>query len=246
LVAALLLVILFIGVPLGVHIVFRYFRQRIAELDERWKREIATLAMPATLEAFRRGPALLGGLSVTRYTPGQYLELSSEDSETGSSPFQFLIGGVFIIVGIVIFWKTWTLIDTTAARVAAALFSLALGGAGVYAIFFISPPRSVRFDASRRVFETSRSEKIRARTFSDFTAVVMREGPIRVGRTPQGMAWFIELQPQSGLRVYVTLSEGDFDREGSFQNAAPLAKAIAAIMRLPVRVKTNRYQHSWR
>jgi hypothetical protein len=246
LIATLVLAILVLGLPLLFFLlVFQLFSKRAEALEQGWRRQINSMEKPTSLETFRRGPFILGGLPVVRYTPGQYLELASDDPQGGTSLLQIAIGGMPIVAGIVIAWKTWNLIDTTPGRAVAVLLGVALVGAGLYVLKFGSPSRSVRFDASRRVVETSRDEKIRVRPFSDFAAVRMRELPVQAGRVPQGLGWSIELWPRAGIRLPVTLSAGDYDREASFQNAAPLTKAIAAIMRLPVQVKANRFHHTW-
>lgn len=98
-------------------------------------------------------------------------------------------------------------------------------GVGSQAIF-----DEVTFDASRRSIELSTRNQHRDVSFADFSAVRMRE---TAGRHIS--VWHVELVSVRGRRLLFLSSEGD-DRQLGFERTAPVAKAVSAIMSVPVQV----------
>lgn len=103
-----------------------------------------------------------------------------------------------------------------------------------YRLFGLGPQAvldEVVFDRSRCVVELKRKNKFIRASFSEFSAVRMRE--ISQGRG--GCLWHIELVPFNGKpRPFISSVRGE--RSSIFEHTAPLAKAVSMIMGLPVHV----------
>jgi len=101
-----------------------------------------------------------------------------------------------------------------------------LVGIGPQAIF-----DEVTFDRSRHVAELKKKNS-QTLGFSDFKAIRMREV---AGGRDSGSYWHVELIPHKGKPTpFLTSQRGD--RRATFENSAPVAKAVSAIMDLPVQV----------
>jgi len=101
-----------------------------------------------------------------------------------------------------------------------------LVGVGRQAIF-----DEVTFDGARRVVEFKRKNKLTETAFSEFSAVRMRE---IAGRGLVSL-WHVELMPLRGRAIpFVTSERGE--RKTSFEQTAPVARAVSAIMVVPVQV----------
>lgn len=99
-------------------------------------------------------------------------------------------------------------------------------GKGRQAIF-----EEVTFDRSKGVVELKRKNKQQPFIFSDFQAIRMREDAAGRG----GSLWHTELIPKRGRPTpFITSRHGD--RKATFESTAPVAKAVSAIMDVPVQV----------
>jgi hypothetical protein len=100
-------------------------------------------------------------------------------------------------------------------------------GTGRQAVF-----DEVTIDGSRGSVELKRKNKDTTALFSEFSAIRMRE--VAGGRDLSAL-WHIELIPQEGKPLpFVTSERGD--RRAMFEQTAPVAKAVSAIMAIPVHV----------
>jgi len=90
----------------------------------------------------------------------------------------------------------------------------------------------VKFDSSRRLVEMKKGAKQTTAGFSEFSAIRMRENSAGRGG---GSLWHIELLAHGGRAIPFVSSEID-SRQASFEQTASVAKAVSAIMKLPVRV----------
>ncbi len=90
----------------------------------------------------------------------------------------------------------------------------------------------VTFDGSRRLVELKRKNKHTTAAFSEFSAIRMREIAGKRGST----LWHVELIPLRGRAIPFMTSRMRSDRKTSFEQTAPVAKAISAIMTVPVQV----------
>jgi hypothetical protein len=88
----------------------------------------------------------------------------------------------------------------------------------------------VTFDASQRSVELTRKNKHRNMPFSEFSAVRMRE---TAGR--YASVWHVELVSLHRPRLLLLSSERE-NRQTGFERTASVAKAVSAIMSLPVQV----------
>jgi hypothetical protein len=89
----------------------------------------------------------------------------------------------------------------------------------------------VVFDGSRSVVELKRKTKSTASNFSQFSAIRMRE--VSGGR---GVSlWHVELLSYKGGTIPFVSSVRGY-RQAAFEHTAPIAKAVSAIMALPVHV----------
>jgi hypothetical protein len=89
----------------------------------------------------------------------------------------------------------------------------------------------VTFDASRRLVELKRKDKHNSAPFSEFLAIRMRE----VSGKHAISIWHVELVPRKGAATPFVTSDRGY-RETSFEQTAPLARAVSAIMSVPVQV----------
>lgn len=90
----------------------------------------------------------------------------------------------------------------------------------------------VTFDGFRHLVGLKRKDKCKEAGFTEFTAIRMRE--VAMGRGG-GSLWHIELLPREGRAIpFVTSVIGD--RRAAFEHTATLAKAVSAIMAVPVQV----------
>jgi hypothetical protein len=90
----------------------------------------------------------------------------------------------------------------------------------------------VTFDRSRGIVELRRKTKQRSIGFLECSAVRMQE--VGGGRDLRSL-WHVELIPRRGRAMpFVTSERGE--RSTTFEQTAPLAKAVAAIMEVPVHV----------
>ena len=101
-----------------------------------------------------------------------------------------------------------------------------LVGIGRQAIF-----DEVTFDATRRLVELRKSDKLKSAPFSEFSAVRVRE----VSGKHAISIWHVELVPMKGTTIPFVTSDRGY-RETSFEQTAPLAGTVSAIMALPVQV----------
>lgn len=90
----------------------------------------------------------------------------------------------------------------------------------------------VIFDGFRRVVELKRKDKQKDVAFVEFAALRMRE--VATGRG--GSLWHIELLPLKGRAIPFVTSVIS-DRRATFENTAVLAKAVSAIVAVPVQVR---------
>jgi hypothetical protein len=99
----------------------------------------------------------------------------------------------------------------------------------------------VTFDGSRRSVELTRKNKHSNVPFSEFSAVRMREA---AGRYVS--VWHVELVSVKGRRL-LFLSSAREDRQTGFERTASVAKAVSAIMSLPVQVFVDGkvWTHGW-
>ena len=102
-----------------------------------------------------------------------------------------------------------------------------LMGVGKQAIF-----DEVTFDSARCLVEMRRGNKQTTAGFSEFSAIRMRE--ISGGRGG-GSLWHVEWLPHRGKAIPFVTSEID-SRKTAFEQTASVAKAVSAIMGLPVQV----------
>lgn len=98
-------------------------------------------------------------------------------------------------------------------------------GVGPQAVF-----DEVTFDGSRRSVEFNRKNKHRHEPFSEFSAVRMRETAEK-----HVSVWHVELVSIRGPRLLFLSSERE-DRQTGFERTASVARAVSAIMSLPVQV----------
>jgi hypothetical protein len=102
-----------------------------------------------------------------------------------------------------------------------------VAGKGRQAVF-----DEVTFDGFRHLVDLRRKDKYTEAGFTAFIAIRMRE--VAIGRGG-GSLWHIELLPREGRAVpFVTSVTGD--RRAAFEHTAALAKAVSAIMAVPVQV----------
>ncbi len=88
----------------------------------------------------------------------------------------------------------------------------------------------VTFDGSTMAVQLKKKNKDSVVNFSSLSAIRMREV---AGGRGGGSYWHVELVPQKGRPTpFITSQPGD--RKGTFENAAPVAKAAAEIANLPV------------
>jgi hypothetical protein len=98
-------------------------------------------------------------------------------------------------------------------------------GVGRQAIF-----DEVIFDGPRRQVELKKKNKHTTASFSEFSALRMRE---TAGK--HASLWHVELLPHKGSAIpFVTSNRSD--RQASFEQTAPLARAVSAILSVPVQV----------
>lgn len=99
----------------------------------------------------------------------------------------------------------------------------------------------VTFDGSRQSIELRRKSKYSNVPFSQFSAVRMRE---TAGRYVS--VWHVELVPVKGSHLLLLSSERE-ERQTGFEQTASVAKAISAIMSLPVQVFVDGkvWTHGW-
>lgn len=99
----------------------------------------------------------------------------------------------------------------------------------------------VTFDGSRRSVELTRKNKHRSVPFSEFSAVRMRE---TAGRYVS--VWHVELVSLHSPRLLFLSSERE-DRRTGFERTASVARAVSAIMSLPVQVVVDGkvWTHGW-
>jgi hypothetical protein len=115
---------------------------------------------------------------------------------------------------------------STAASSRLQMFYRWVIGKGPQAIF-----DEVAFDGFRQLVNLKRTNKYTDSGFAEFTVVWMRE--VSMGRA--GSLWHIDLLPRKGRAVpFVTSEMGD--RRTTFEQTASLAKAVSAIMAVPVQV----------
>ena len=115
--------------------------------------------------------------------------------------------------------------STRAARVLQFQYRW-LVGMGRQAIF-----DEVTFDGPRRVVQFKRKNKVTEAAFSDFSTIRMRE---IAGKSLVSL-WHVELiSLKSKATPFVTSGTGD--RKTTFEDTAPLAKAVSTIMAVPVQV----------
>ncbi len=100
-------------------------------------------------------------------------------------------------------------------------------GKGQQAVF-----DEVIFDGLRQVVELRRKDKQKDVAFAEFAALRMRE--VATGRG--GSLWHIELLPRKGRAIPFVTSVIS-DRRTTFENTAVLAKAVSAILAVPVQVR---------
>jgi hypothetical protein len=100
-------------------------------------------------------------------------------------------------------------------------------GVGPQAVF-----DDVTFDGSRRSVELARGNQHRSVSFSEFSAVRMRE---TAGRHGHVSVWHVELVSLHGPHLLFLSSERSH-RQTGFEQTASVAKAVSAIMSLPVQV----------
>jgi hypothetical protein len=101
-----------------------------------------------------------------------------------------------------------------------------LVGVGPQAVF-----DEVTFDRSQGVAELQRKNSLPC-NFSDFKAIRMREV---AGGRGSGSYWHVELIPHKGKPAPFLTSQRE-DRRETFENTTPVAKAVSAIMDVPVQV----------
>jgi len=99
----------------------------------------------------------------------------------------------------------------------------------------------VTFDGSRRSVELTRKNKSKNVPFSEFSAVRMREN---AGKHVS--VWHVELVSLHGPHLLFLSSERE-DRQRGFERTASVAKAVSAIMSLPVEVVVDGkvWTHGW-
>lgn len=116
---------------------------------------------------------------------------------------------------------------STAATSRLQLFYRWVIGKGRQAVF-----DEVAFDGFRHLVNMKRKHNYTETEFTEFTAIRMRE--VAMGRGG-GSLWHIELLPRKGRSVPVVTSVID-DRRAAFESTAAVAKAVSAIMAVPVQV----------
>ena len=244
LIADLLLTVVFGAPPLLIVLFVLVLRQARVQ-DKQWEEQLEAMTEVPSIQSFQACPPEIGGLSVVDYTPQQHLKLSSEREDT-SLPFQSRVwlGGALILGGLMASKVFSIRMEDAAAKTIGLFMALVLVGAGIFVLFYrsLAPIQSFAFDGRRRVVEVARRDQVTAFSFSDFSAILMRE----FGRGKYGMSWEIGLVRQAGRNVLVTISAARYDREAGFENSAVLAKAIAVIMRVPIRVRSSRWSSSRR
>jgi hypothetical protein len=99
-------------------------------------------------------------------------------------------------------------------------------GTGRQAIF-----DEVTFDRARGVVEFKSKSKLTTIAFSEFSAIRMRE----MAGKPLVSLWHVELMPLKGKAIPFVTS-GSTERKASFDQTAPVAKAVSAIVAVPVQV----------
>lgn len=100
----------------------------------------------------------------------------------------------------------------------------------------------VTFDRSRQVVELKRKSS-RSLSFLDFQAIRMREVARSRGN---GSYWHVELIPKKGEAIpFLTSQSGD--RKATFENTAPVARVVSAIMEVPAQVFVagNVWTYGW-
>jgi hypothetical protein len=100
-----------------------------------------------------------------------------------------------------------------------------LVGVGRQAIF-----DEVTFDGPRRQVELKKRNKNTIASFSEFSALRMRE---TAGK--HASLWHVELVPHKGSAIpFVTSNRSE--RQASFEQTAPVARAVSEILSVPVQV----------
>jgi hypothetical protein len=102
-----------------------------------------------------------------------------------------------------------------------------LAGVGAQAKF-----DTVEFDASRQQAALSKKEKQRDIAFADIAAIWMRE--IKAGKNGRS-AWHLQIVTRDGKSIPFARSAGNC-RSVLFENTAGVARAVAAIVGVPVQV----------
>jgi hypothetical protein len=98
-------------------------------------------------------------------------------------------------------------------------------GVGPQAIF-----DEIIFDNSQRAVELVRNTQRRSRAFAEFSAIRLRESS-----GEHGSIWHLELIPQRGKTLLFLTSERQ-ERRAGFERTGAVAKAVAAIICVPVQV----------
>ena len=98
-------------------------------------------------------------------------------------------------------------------------------GVGPQAIF-----DEIIFDNSQRTVELVRTSQRTSRAFAEFSAIRMRESS-----SEHGSVWNLELIPQRGRTLLFLTSERQ-ERRAGFERTGAVAKAVAAIICVPVQV----------
>jgi hypothetical protein len=91
---------------------------------------------------------------------------------------------------------------------------------------------TVEFDSSRRQAALSKKGEQREIAFEDIAAIRMRE--INAGKRGSS-AWHLQIVTRAGKSIPFATSAGNY-RSVSFENTAGVAKAVAAIVGVPVEV----------
>ena len=248
LIADLLLTVVLGGPPLLIVLFVLVLRQARVQ-DKRWEEQLEAMTEAPSIESFQAAPPEIGGLSVAEYTPQQYLKLSTEREDTSMAfSSRVFMGGGLVLGGLMVGKAVWIRMEDAAAKTIGLFMALVLVGAGIFVLFYrsLAPVQSVAFDGRHRRVELGHGDNISASSFVDFSAILMRESGLvrQVPSAPLGMSWRIELVRQARRNVPVTISAARYDREAGFENSAVLAKAIAVIMRVPIRVRSSRWSSS--
>jgi hypothetical protein len=106
-----------------------------------------------------------------------------------------------------------------------------------------TPYHGVTFDRSSRTIELNKSDSCEIARFEQFLAVRMKEVPVAKSFMS---IWLVELVPQKGKPIPIIDSPCG-DRRASFENTAPLLKAISTVTGLPMQawVAGNIWTPGW-